>query len=171
MRDRLGVETVCSDQPIAALRALPPARAISLWHSLEHLHAPDEMLAVAADRLQPGGILALGVPNPSSLQFRLLGKRWAHLDAPRHLCLMPEQALVERLQALGLTRVAAMTGDPFGVICSIHGWTYAMRRRPALGETATPLKHAGRQLARALAPIEHAQRRGPALTLLAAKAR
>jgi SAM-dependent methyltransferase len=169
MRERLGVRAVCSDQPIDALRALPPARVITLWHSLEHLRNPAEMLDAAAERLQPGGVLAIGVPNPASLQFRLLGKRWAHLDAPRHLCLMPEPALVERLQKLGLRRVAAMTDDPFGVICSIHGWTYALRRRPARSPTPTVLNHAGRQLARALAPVEHAHRRGPALTLLAIK--
>jgi hypothetical protein len=169
MQRRLGVQTVCSDDPIAALEAMPRARVISLWHSLEHLRAPAEMLAVAVDRLEPGGILALGVPNPRSLQFRLLGKRWAHLDAPRHLCLMPEDALTERLQALGVHRVAAMTDDPFGVICSVHGWTYALRRRPARGETPTLLNHAGRQLAHVLGPAEHPRRRGPALTLLAAK--
>ena len=47
---------------------------------------------------------------------RLLGKRWAHLDAPRHLCLMPEDALVSRLQTLGLRRLVAITGDPFGLV-------------------------------------------------------
>ncbi len=165
--ERLGVDAVCSDQPIDALRAMAPADAITMWHSLEHLRNPAELLDVAAERLRPGGVLAIGVPNPASLQFRLLGARWAHLDAPRHLCLTPERALVARLQELGLRRVAAMTDDPFGAICSIHGWTYALRRRPARSPTPTIVNHAGRQLARALAPVERAGRRGPALTLLA----
>jgi SAM-dependent methyltransferase len=169
MRTSLGVEAVCSDDPIAALRAMAPARVITMWHSLEHLRTPAEMLSAAADRLQPGGVLALGVPNPDSLQFRLLGKRWAHLDAPRHLCLMPEEALVARLQTLGLRRLVAMTGDPFGLICSVHGWTYALRRRPARHQSRASTIHAGRLLTRALAPIEHPRRLGPALTLLAVK--
>jgi SAM-dependent methyltransferase len=169
MRGRLGVEAICSDEPIEALRALPSASVISLWHSLEHLHAPAEMLAAAADRLQVGGVLALGVPNPRSLQFRLLRNRWAHLDAPRHLCLMPESALTAHLESLGLRRLDAMTGDPFGVICAIHGWTYALRRRPARSESPKATIHAGRLLARALGPLEHARRQGPALTMLAVK--
>jgi SAM-dependent methyltransferase len=169
MRASLGVEAVCSDDPIAALRAMAPARVITMWHSLEHLRTPAEMLSAVADRLEPGGVLALGVPNPHSLQFRLLGKRWAHLDAPRHLCLMPEDALVSRLQTLGLRRLVAMTGDPFGLICSVHGWTYALRRRPARRESPESTIHAGRLLTRALAPIEHPRRLGPALTLLAVK--
>ncbi|HEY2570262.1 MAG TPA: methyltransferase domain-containing protein [Solirubrobacteraceae bacterium] len=169
MSDRLAVNAVCSDDPIAALSELPPARVISMWHSLEHLRDPAKMLAAAAARLQPGGVLALGVPNPGSLQFRLLRTRWAHLDAPRHLCLMPEDALVSHLQSLGLARLDAMTGDPFGVICSIHGWTYALRRRPARGESAKITIHAGRLLTRALGPFENARRDGAALTLLAVK--
>jgi SAM-dependent methyltransferase len=169
MQDRLGVNAICSDEPIAALRTLAPARVISLWHSLEHLHAPAEMLAVAADRLQPGGVLALGLPNPRSLQFRLLKSRWAHLDAPRHLCLMPEAGLTAHLESLGLRRLDAMTGDPFGVICSIHGWTYALRRRPARAESPKATIHAGRLLTRVLGPAEHTRRLGPALTLLAVK--
>jgi len=166
MRERLGVRAIRSDDPLAALQAQAPAQAISLWHSLEHLRDPAAMLAAAAARLQPGGVLMLGVPNPRSLQFRLLGARWAHLDAPRHLCLMPERALVSYLQQHGLRPLQATTGDPFGVICSVHGWTYALRRRPARGESPAAAIHAARLLTRALAPLEARRRGGPALTLL-----
>jgi SAM-dependent methyltransferase len=169
MRSELGVNAICSDQPIEALRALPRARVISLWHVLEHLRDPREMLASAAERLEPGGVLALGVPNPRSLQFRLLGSRWAHLDAPRHLCLMGEEALLAHLLEHGLRPLEAMTGDPFGVVCSLHAWAYALRRRPARRETPTSVIRVARLLTRALGPIEHRHRRGPALTLLLAK--
>ncbi len=166
----LGVRAICTDEPIVQLRALAPARVISLWHVLEHLRDPAEMLATSAERLAPGGVLALGVPNPQSLQFRLLGARWAHLDAPRHLCLMSEDALVANLSSHGLQVLAATTADPFGVVCSLHGWAYALRRRPARRDTPASIIHAARALTRALGPIEHRHRRGPALTLLAAKA-
>jgi 2-polyprenyl-3-methyl-5-hydroxy-6-metoxy-1,4-benzoquinol methylase len=166
MSSRLGVQAVCSDQPIQALSQLPQARVISLWHSLEHLREPAEMLAVAAERLQPGGVLAIGVPNPRSLQFRALGVRWAHLDAPRHLCLMPESALVASLCAHGLELVDATTGDPFGRVCSLHGWAYALRRRPAEGPTPALVTRAAQALALASAPIENPRRLGPVLTLL-----
>jgi len=169
VRETLGLAAVCSDQPVAQLRKLPPARAISLWHVLEHLRDPREMLAAAAERLEPGGVLALGVPNPRSLQFRLLGTRWAHLDAPRHLCLMPEGALLARLREHGLRPLESTTSDPFGVLCSLHGWVYALRRRPARKDSPASVIHAARLISRALSPLEHRGRRGAALTLLAVK--
>ena len=58
-----------------------------------------------------------GPEDPRSLQFRLLRARWAHLDAPRHLCLVPPDALVRREQ-LGMRSVAMTTNDPYGVGCN-----------------------------------------------------
>ncbi len=165
----LGVRAICSDQPIAALRDLPPAGAISMWHVLEHLSDPAEMLATAAERLEPGGALAIGVPNPGSLQFRLLGTRWAHLDAPRHLCLMPKEALVAHLQGLGMRLLESTTGDPFGQICSLHGWAWALRTRPAQGEASTAVMRSAQAITKALSPIEGRGGEGAALTLLFVK--
>jgi SAM-dependent methyltransferase len=171
LENELGVRAIRSEEPIAQLRTLPPARVISLWHSLEHLRDPAEMLAVAAERLEPGGVLAIGVPNPRSLQFRLLGARWAHLDAPRHVCLIPEDALVSHLRSLGLRPLEATTGDPFGRVCSLHGWAYALRRRPARGETPPEVMRLAQAITIALGPIEHWRRRGAVLTLLLGKDR
>ncbi len=165
----LGVRAICSDQPIEQLCALEPARVISLWHVLEHLADPAAMLAAAAERLQPGGVLALGVPNPHSLQFRLLGARWAHLDAPRHLCLMGEQALVAAGRSYGLRPLEATTGDPFGRVCNLHGWSYALRRRPARGDSPQAVIRAAQAIRMLLAPVENDRHQGAALTLLLAK--
>ena len=170
MESRLEIRAICSDDPLASLARLPSARVISLWHALEHLRDPAAMLEAAAGRLQPGGMLAIGVPNPRSLQFRVLGSRWAHLDAPRHLCLVPEQALVLRLRALGLRRVEATSSDLFAKLCSLHGWVYALRRRPARGDAASATVRAAQAIATALAPLERRDLRGAALTLLFVKA-
>jgi SAM-dependent methyltransferase len=169
MQRRLAVDAICSDQPIAALAALAPARVISLWHVLEHLRDPGAILALAAERLQDGGVLALGVPNPRSLQFHLLGARWAHLDAPRHLCLIGEAALTQRLRELGLRLVYATSDDLFARLCALHAWVYALRRRPARGDAPIVTVRAAQALALALAPLERRAQRGPALTLLYVK--
>jgi SAM-dependent methyltransferase len=169
MQSVLEVRAICSDEPIEQLRALAPARVIALWHVLEHLRDPAEMLAAAATRLEPGGVLALGVPNPRSLQFRLLGARWAHLDAPRHLCLMPEDALVSHLRSLGLRPLEATTGDPFGRVCNLHGWAYALRHRPARRDSPRVVIRAAQAITAALAPLENERGRGAALTLLLGK--
>jgi 2-polyprenyl-3-methyl-5-hydroxy-6-metoxy-1,4-benzoquinol methylase len=169
MQSRLGVRAICSDQPIAELAQQPTARAISAWHALEHLRDPAELLATAAERLQDGGVLALGVPNPRSLQFRLLGARWAHLDAPRHLRLIPEQALVTRLRSLGLRPVEITTDDLFAQLCRLHAWVFALRRRPATGDSAAATVRAAQAVSKLIAPLERRGRRGPALTMLFVK--
>jgi SAM-dependent methyltransferase len=169
MSERLGVRAICSDQPVAQLKALAPAQAITLWHSLEHLREPGAILAAAAERLLDGGVLAIGVPNPRSLQFRLLGGRWPHLDAPRHLTLMPAQALIDRGRALGLRCVELTADDPFARICNVHGWAYALRRRPAAGPASPAVGRAAGIVAKLLAPVERTGGRGAALTVLLRK--
>lgn len=169
MEGELGIRAICSDEPAAMLASVAPARVITLWHVLEHLRDPAGMLAAAAAALEDGGVLALGVPNPESLQFLLLGARWAHLDAPRHLCLMPEQALVAQLRPLGMRLLEATTTDPFGRICDLHGWTYALRRRPAEGRTSAGVIRAAQAIQAVAGPLERSGERGSALTLLFAK--
>jgi SAM-dependent methyltransferase len=58
--------------------------AVTLWHVLEHLEEPREALARIRSWLAPGGALLIGVPNLASLQARIGGERWFHLDVPRH---------------------------------------------------------------------------------------
>jgi 2-polyprenyl-3-methyl-5-hydroxy-6-metoxy-1,4-benzoquinol methylase len=169
MQDELGVRAICSDRPLEALRTLPPARVVSLWHVLEHLPDSAEVLATVAEALEPGGLLALAVPNPDSLQFRLLRSRWAHLDAPRHVCLMGAEALIDHACGLGLSPVLKTTNDPSGLACDVHGWVYALRPDPAAGAVRWPALRAGVQLAAALAPVERRGLRGAALTLLLRK--
>jgi SAM-dependent methyltransferase len=58
--------------------------AVSLWHVLEHLDDPGAALDRVSSWLRPGGTLLVGVPNLASLQARVGGARWYHLDLPRH---------------------------------------------------------------------------------------
>jgi 2-polyprenyl-3-methyl-5-hydroxy-6-metoxy-1,4-benzoquinol methylase len=58
--------------------------AVTAWHVLEHVPDPDAAVASFAAWLRPGGALLVGVPNLGSLQARLGGERWHHLDLPRH---------------------------------------------------------------------------------------
>jgi SAM-dependent methyltransferase len=58
--------------------------AVTLWHVLEHVEDAAAALARIAGWIRPGGALLVGVPNVASLQARAGGKRWFHLDLPRH---------------------------------------------------------------------------------------
>jgi SAM-dependent methyltransferase len=58
---------------------------VTMFHVLEHLAEPMEALRHARNLLRPGGGMVLQVPNLSSVQARVFGRRWYGLDVPRHL--------------------------------------------------------------------------------------
>lgn len=108
----VGVTAVNSDRPHEVLRVLPPSAAIVMWQVIEHLHDPWRCLDSAADNLDEGGILLVATPNPDALGLRVLGRFWPHVDAPRHLSLIPSDLLATYLASRGLERVAMWTDDP-----------------------------------------------------------
>ncbi len=56
---------------------------ITMWHALEHVHAPLQILREAYRLLVPGGKLHVAVPNIDSLPFRWFGSTWYGLDGRR----------------------------------------------------------------------------------------
>jgi len=74
---------------------------ITMWHALEHVHDPLEILREAYRLLVPGGRLLVAVPNIDSLQFRWFGHTWYGLDLPRHLTHFAPWTLQLMLQRAG----------------------------------------------------------------------
>lgn len=75
--------------------------AAVLWHVLEHLPEPLAALERVRRWLAPGGRVLVGVPNLESLQARLGGDRWFHLDPQRHLVHFTPRGLVVLLERAG----------------------------------------------------------------------
>jgi 2-polyprenyl-3-methyl-5-hydroxy-6-metoxy-1,4-benzoquinol methylase len=73
--------------------------AITMWHSLEHVHAPRGVLRAAREALRPGGLLVVGVPNFGSWAFRRFQHHWKGLDLPRHLTHFTPQTLTPMVEA------------------------------------------------------------------------
>jgi SAM-dependent methyltransferase len=169
LEDVVGVRAIRTDAPERALADVGPARVIALWHVLEHLPRPWDVLEQAAERLERGGALALAMPNPESLQFRLLDGRWAHVDAPRHLFLIPFPALRARMDDLGFDVAHVTSSDPAGRHWNAFGWEYALRRHPARRRSTFLTQTCSRLLAIALAPLERRGMNGTAYTAVFAK--
>jgi 2-polyprenyl-3-methyl-5-hydroxy-6-metoxy-1,4-benzoquinol methylase len=97
--------------------------AATLWHVLEHLDDPGAAVARIAEWLRPGGTLLVGVPNLESLQARLGGGRWYHLDVPRHRVHFTPAGLSRLLNAHGFTVLrihhVLLEHNPFGLWQSV----------------------------------------------------
>lgn len=76
-------------------------QAISFFHLLEHVQDPGAFLGKIHTALSPGGRILVRVPNPRSLQARLLGWRWKGWEIPRHLHMFSPRALTDLLQRKG----------------------------------------------------------------------
>jgi 2-polyprenyl-3-methyl-5-hydroxy-6-metoxy-1,4-benzoquinol methylase len=169
LEDVVGVRAICSDAPEKVLTDVGPTTVIVLWHVLEHLPRPWDVLEQAAERLDSGGVLALAMPNPDALQFRLLGARWAHVDAPRHLFLIPFAALRNRAEELGFEVAHVTTSDPAGRYWNAFGWEYALRRHPARSPSTRATRTGSRLLGVGLAPLERRGMNGTAYTAVFVK--
>ena len=105
------VNAVNSDCPHKAMEGMCSYDIIALWHNIEHLPDPWACLSQVAKSLTPGGIVVIAAPNPDAFGFQVLGARWPHLDAPRHLNLIPVQVLIDFLKPLALEPVFITTND------------------------------------------------------------
>jgi SAM-dependent methyltransferase len=89
-----------------------------MWHSLEHVHWPLQVLREVFRLLVPGGHLLIAVPNIDSLSFRWFGSAWYGLDLPRHLLHFSPWTLHLMLEQVGF-RVSPIRLIPHRRWCQI----------------------------------------------------
>lgn len=118
-----GVRAINTDNVVEALAGLERRYdVIALWQNIEHLTEPWAVLEALTRKLAPGGFLIIATPNPDSYQFRIYGRYWMHLDAPRHIMLIPPKVLSGFLARRQLHEVALTTTDRDGSAISDAGW-------------------------------------------------
>ena len=169
LRSVAGVEAVESAEPETALLELPKSRVIALWHVLEHLARPWECLQSAARNLEDGGVITLAVPNPEAFGFRVLRSRWPHVDAPRHLHLIPARTLIGYAAALGLSCEELTTTDPGARHWNVFAWQRAIGQARGPGQGGRLSGALGLLAATALAPIERRDLKGSTYTAVLRK--
>jgi SAM-dependent methyltransferase len=164
LRTVVGIEVVQSDRPEEVLPTRPASRAIAMWHVLEHVPRPWDLLDAAGSSLEPGGALVVAMPNPDALGFRLLRERWTHLDAPRHLFLIPARALVERARAAGLQLALLTSTDRGGRYWDRFAWQQALVGPQPGRVRRVAARAGGAAIALLLAPFERRRLRGSTYT-------
>lgn len=86
-------------------QSLPEAHfdAITMFHVIEHLHAPMDTLRRCWKLLKPGGRVTIMTPNFDAFGHRHYGSDWLGLDPPRHLVLFTESSLRQALEVCGFS--------------------------------------------------------------------
>lgn len=98
--------------------ALPegPFDAITMWGVLQLIYAPRDLLDQLRDRLEPDGVLGIGVSNIKSGGAQLFGSRWRGLGLPRHISHFTPDTLERLLEWAGFEVVAKRFDTPKWVI-------------------------------------------------------
>ncbi len=166
LRDVGGVEVHESDDPTSTLDGLASFRVIALWQVIEHLVDPWSTLEAIARRLEPGGILVVATPNPRAFQFRLLGRRWTHLDAPRHTGLIPFDLLREWGQRRSFRTLLLTTRDPGSLIWNAFGWRESLAGFFRSRTARAGAYRFGTVVARVMSPIDRREGLGCSYTIV-----
>ena len=91
---------------------------IILFHVLEHVEQPLDMLRRCSALLRPDGLIVVSVPSLASWQARVTGRSWFHLDVPRHRHHFSPGTLDAAMQKSGLrvvhTKWVSFEHDPYG---------------------------------------------------------
>lgn len=169
LRQSIGVNVSQSDSPHGVMQAMPQHDVIAIWHVLEHLREPLAFLQAAAANLSPGGVLVIATPNPDAFQFRLMRKRWPHLDAPRHLALIPAALLSGKAQELGLEKVYLTSNDSDARSWNRFGWQRLLMNRFAGKFMQRAMFVLGYVLSLVMAPLDCRNFNGSAYTIILRK--
>jgi 2-polyprenyl-3-methyl-5-hydroxy-6-metoxy-1,4-benzoquinol methylase len=93
----------------------PRFDVITLWHVIEHLYNPLNVLRVLRERLSDEGLFLIATPNLAGVDSWVYRDHWIALDAPRHVSYFTPQSLREVLSRSGFAPIAKcqLPFDPF----------------------------------------------------------
>lgn len=162
----VGIHSIHSSNPIEVLQRAEPYDVIAMWHVIEHLPDPWLTLGAVSSALSPGGIAILASPNPDAWQFRIMGRFWPHLDAPRHLMLIPMKLLREKMSTLGMNTILATTTDAGSIRWNAFGWEYLFANLSKQFYIRRVLRLVGRVMSIFMARFEKHEGKGSAYTMI-----
>jgi ubiquinone/menaquinone biosynthesis C-methylase UbiE len=107
--------------------------AVTMSHSIEHLHDPVACLHEVRRILQPGGTIWIDTPNLGACGHNIFGADWRGLEPPRHLVLFTLHALISTLYRVGFNQICQVRA-PF-----VSQWYFTSSLRIARNEDPPPM--------------------------------
>jgi 2-polyprenyl-3-methyl-5-hydroxy-6-metoxy-1,4-benzoquinol methylase len=134
------------DVAMSRVEQLPPnafqdLTLVTMFHVIEHVADPKEVLVRAAGWLAEDGLIAIETPNLDSLDARMFKRTyWGGYHFPRHWTLFNTRSLEALFEASGLEVVGRsyQTGHSFWLY-SFHHWLRYDRNMPALARWFDPM--------------------------------
>jgi SAM-dependent methyltransferase len=105
-RDRLGLDVVTAELDRVELE--PGFRAVFLGDVIEHLPDPGAALERIAGLLEPGGVVALALPDAGSRVAQVMGARWWSV-IPTHVQYFTRASIATLLRDRGLEPLVVAT--------------------------------------------------------------
>jgi 2-polyprenyl-3-methyl-5-hydroxy-6-metoxy-1,4-benzoquinol methylase len=115
---------------------------ITMFHVIEHVADPKEVLMRAAGWLGDNGVIAVETPNIDSLDARMFKRTyWGGYHFPRHWTLFSTRSIERLFEASGLEIVATsyQTGHSFWLY-SFHHWLRYQLDMPSLARWFDPMR-------------------------------
>ncbi len=166
IHETIGVRAMQSGDPSEALKETENYDVIALWHVIEHLPNAWKILEAISKKVKSGGILILAAPNPDAFQFRVLGRYWPHVDAPRHLSLIPMSLLSRQMESLGLRQILSTTADKGALGWNGFGWMVFFGNFSRSPYATKILRMIGGIVGIILGPMDRKEGRGSAYTVI-----
>jgi 2-polyprenyl-3-methyl-5-hydroxy-6-metoxy-1,4-benzoquinol methylase len=127
IKDVLRMEVQRTADPASALGQLGMFDVVCIWQAIEHIPHFWTVLTRSVEVLRPNGVILVSTPNPNAFQARILRRFWPHLDAPRHLYLIPQTWMQAFAQKVGASVVLNTTRDVGSLGLNYYGWYLAVR--------------------------------------------
>lgn len=169
LRETVGVHAWCTAAPHEVLATATPYDVIALWHVIEHVPDPWMLLQHIATALAPGGIVVIAAPNPDAWQLTIMGSHWPHLDAPRHLYLLPPSVVTAFLSRFGVDLVHVATTDADARRWDRFSWQRLLMNEVPGRWPGRAAYVAGTALSVVIAPFEARHPQGSAYTMVMRK--
>lgn len=166
LNNTLKIPTIHSNDIAASLKKLSPYDIVTLWHVIEHFIDPWEVLKAVDSSVKPNGLLVIAAPNPESWQHGILKQRWVHIDAPRHLELIPANLIIEFLKPMGYQPILCTSTDPGCLMWNRFGWEFSLSNLSSSKRAKRLLSFLGRVICRLSRPLERRGLSGSGYTLV-----